>query len=206
MGCRRRRRRLPSPHDVLQVGREVNPIAIPREHRGESRLVDRNLPRLQRGHTLRRDVADDDVMTELREAGCCGEPDPACAETRQGVPGELATSVTDLEHMSFPAVRPRKHQDIVASQRLSPSCRPSGSFPDRRGVRGQCGSSERRRRGLAAAQRRGAGRIAQWHSPVSVGCAESVPGQRSLVESSGFGWKRPGQAVHSFIAALRARM
>ena len=35
--------------------------------------------------------------------------------------------MTDLEDMSFPAVRPRKHQDIVASQQLSPNCRPSGA-------------------------------------------------------------------------------
>ena len=46
----------------------------------ETRLVERHAPGLQRLDALRKDVADDDLVTELGQAGARDEADPAGAE------------------------------------------------------------------------------------------------------------------------------
>jgi len=67
---------------LTDVEREHEPFAIPLQQLFEARLVDRHLPRLEPGDLLRDDVADDDVVAQLGEAGAGDQANVARAEDR----------------------------------------------------------------------------------------------------------------------------
>ena len=90
VGVARERRRRPDG-DVDEVGARrwrLRPSVVnerrsrvPREQLIETRLVDRHLAASQRLDPLREDVADDDAVAEIGEAGTGDEPDVPGTET-----------------------------------------------------------------------------------------------------------------------------
>ena len=70
-----------APLDRLtDVGGERDALGVAGEQRFEAGLVDRDLSALQRFDAMREDVANDDLMAEIGEAGSCDESDVARAE------------------------------------------------------------------------------------------------------------------------------
>ena len=65
---------------LADVGREREALAVSRDQLLEAGLVDRHLAALQRRDALGDDVADDDRVAELGEAGTGDEADVAGAE------------------------------------------------------------------------------------------------------------------------------
>ncbi len=69
---------------VLDGEREAHPLPVLRDQLLELGLEDRHAAGLEVGDSLRHDVAHDDRMAELGEAGCGDETDPARAENPYG--------------------------------------------------------------------------------------------------------------------------
>ena len=67
---------------LVDLGREAKPLAVALEQLVEPLLVDRHLAAAQRVDPLLDDVADDDVVAEVGEAGAGDEADVAGAEDR----------------------------------------------------------------------------------------------------------------------------
>ena len=83
---------------VADVRREVHPIAVGGDHLGQSRLVDRDLARLQAGDLVRIDVDAVDLAAEVGEARGGDEADVAGADDTDGLAtaGHAAQQVTGL--------------------------------------------------------------------------------------------------------------
>ncbi len=73
-------RELGSVQSLADVEREAKALAHPFDHVLQSRLVDRDAAAAQRVDLVGQDVADNDVVTELRQAGPGDEAHVACSE------------------------------------------------------------------------------------------------------------------------------
>ncbi len=130
--CRRRRRGSPRPSTASRTS-SVKRIRsrVPLEHELEAGLVDRHLARLQALDPLRDDVADDDLVPELGEAGAGHEADVAGAEhcdLRHGprLLPEWLQALGDREHRLVRELVAQRVDDPVARTRAC-AARPCGS-------------------------------------------------------------------------------